>query len=74
MNESGEHSDPARGGTPELLEPVRRRRIRKLSGPARDAMGELAFCMYRALTSEVPVATRLELLSTALLGWRARYL
>lgn len=54
---------------------VRRRRSRKLSGPTAEAVGDLAFVLFSSLCEAgVPHDVRVELLKSALLRWRARYL
>lgn len=62
------------GGTPEQLKSVRRRRSRKLSGPAAHAMGELAFALYVVAASEMRDVDKWKLLQAKLLAWRGAYL
>ena len=65
-----DNSGSREGGTPEQNK-MRRRRSRKLSGVAAQAIGELAFSMYVAASSEGDFR---EHLRSALLAWRARYI
>jgi len=60
--------------SPNELKPVRRRRIRKLSGPEAAAMGELAFALYAAAAAELPSDSKWKVLQAKLLAWRAAYL
>lgn len=62
------------GGDPPNAKPMRRRRTRKLSGPAAAALGELAFKMYEVARSDLPDAQKWRLLSAKLLAWRAAFL
>lgn len=59
---------------PSKQKPMRRRRSRKLSGSARAAMGELAFCVYSACGADVPDALRWQMLNRMVRNWAARYL
>lgn len=62
------------GDPPNKREPVRRSRIRKLSGPTKVALGDLAFVLYQVTRLDVPSDTKWNMLAAKLLAWRAQYL
>lgn len=72
MDEQKDSSEGAQ--PPSEQKQVRRRRIRKLSGPAAQALGELAFAMYAVCDSSVPDVHKWSLLKAKLLAWRAAFL
>lgn len=53
---------------------VRRRRIRKLSGPAAAALGELAFVLYAVSSTPVHGDQRWDMLNKLVLKWRSQFL
>lgn len=71
---SDEISSREGGDPPNKLESMRRRRSRKLSGPAALAVGDLAFLLYEITRMDVPNDTKWGMLAAKLLAWRARYL
>lgn len=74
MNENGDEKISSEGGYPPNGEPMRRRRVRKLSGMDRRAVGDLAFALYEVAGASVPDAAKWGLLKAKLLAWRALYL
>jgi len=72
MNEESDQISSGEGGYPPSQEPLRRRRIRKLSGPERDALGELAFILYSVC--EPDMQDKWLVLRAKLLAWRSRFL
>lgn len=73
MHEDGDQSDLREGVTPEATGLLRQRRVRKLAGPTREALGELAFVLYSVCDLAVPDTRKWDMLKAKLLAWRGRY-
>lgn len=59
---------------PNEQKPMRRRRVPKLSGPVREAVGELAYALHRVSRADMPDAQRWQMLDRVVAEWAARYL